>query len=134
MASGNSPLIAVFGLLKYTWRYLVKRLRLKTIFKQWAHRYPNRSRELEIEAIKRFRARTPLLSSQCRVFRELNGCEALLCLDFAACPQDLNKNEQEWLEFTQLLALSCHYLGLANSMIFKRGHWIVGWMSLEQIA
>ena len=134
MASGNSPLIAVFGLLKYTWRYLVKGLRLKTVLNQLAHRYHNTSMDLEIEAIKRFRALAPLLSPQCRVFRELNGCEAVLCLDFADCPQDLKKNEQEWLEFAQLLALSCHYLGLANSMIFKRGQWIVGWMTLEQIA
>ncbi len=134
MASKNSPLIAVFGLLKYTWRYLIKGLRLKTVLNQLRHRYHKRSRDLEIEAIKRFRALVPLLSPQCQVFRELNGSETVLCLDFAACPQELKKNEKEWLEFAQLLALSCHYLGLANSMLFKRGQWIVGWMTLEQIA
>lgn len=134
MASKNSLLIAVFGLLKYTWRYLVQGLRGKTVLNQWAHGYHHTSMDLEIEAIRRFRGLAPLLSPQCRVFRELNGCEAVLCLDFAACPQDLKKNEQEWLEFAQPLALSCHYLGLAKSMLFKRGQWIVGWMTLEQIA
>ena len=134
MESKNSPLIAVFGLLKYTWRYLVKGLRGKTVLNQLSHRAHNRSRELEIEAIKRFRARTPLLSPQCRVVRELNGGEILLALDFAACPQDLNKNEKELFELALLLAVSCHELGLANSMVLKRGQWIVGWMSLEQIA
>ena len=134
MAAKNLALRAVLRVIEYSWRCLVKGLRGKTVLKQWTNRYHNRSRELELEAIKRFRALAPLLSPQCRVVRELNGGEALLCLDFAACPQDLNKNEKEWLEFAQLLAFSCDYLGLANSMLLKRGQWIVGWMSLEQIA
>ena len=134
MAAKNLALRAVLRALEYSWRYLVKGLRGRTVLKQWANRYHNRSRELELEAIKRFRGRTPLLSPQCRVVREYYGGETLLCVDFAACPQDLNKNEKEWLELVQLLAVSCHELGLANSMVLKRGLWIVGWMSLEQIA
>ncbi len=134
MAAKNLALRAVLRLLKSTWRCLVKGLRGRTVLNQWTHREHNRSRELEIEAIKRFRARTPLLSPQCRVVRELNSGEILLALDFAACPQDLNKNEKEWFELALLLALSCYELGLANSMVLKRGQWIVGWMSLEQIA
>ena len=90
--------------------------------------------DLEIEAIKRFRALAPFISPKCRVFRELNGSDIVLCLDFADCPQELEMNKKEWQEFAQLLGLSCHYLGLANSMVFKRGKRIVGWMTLEQIA
>ncbi len=134
MTATNIALRAVLRALEYTWRCLVKGLRGRTVHNQWAHRYHNRSRELEIEAIKRFRALAPLLSPQCRVVRELNGGEIFLALDFAACPQDLNKNEKELFELALLLAVSCHELGLANSMVLKRGQWIVGWMSLEQIA
>ena len=94
----------------------------------------NTSIDLELEAIKRFRGLAPLLSPKCRVFRELNGRDTVLCLDFADCPQELEMKEKEWQEFAQLLALSGHYLGLANSMVFKRGQQIVGWMSLEEIA
>ena len=90
--------------------------------------------DLEIEAIKRFRALAPFISPKCRVVRELNGLDTVLCLDFTDCPQDLEMNEKEWQEVAQLLALSCHYLGLANSIVFKRGKRIVGWMTLEQIA
>ena len=56
MASKNSPLIALFELLQYTWRYLVKRLRLRTVFNQVAPREHNMSVDFETEAIKRFRA------------------------------------------------------------------------------
>ena len=77
MAAKNLALRAVLRLLKSTWRYLVKGLRGKTVLNQLSHRAHNRSRELEIEAIKRFRARTPLLSPQCRVVRELNGGEMI---------------------------------------------------------
>ncbi len=55
------------------------------------------SLNLELEAIKRFRNLAPFLSTECRVFRELNGRSIVLCLDFTACPQDLkiNKGENE---------------------------------------
>ena len=93
----------------------------------------NTSIDLELEAIKRFRALAPFISPKCRVFRELNGRETVLCLDFADCPQELEMNEKEWQEFVQLLALPGHYLGLANSVVFKRGKQIAGWMTFEQI-
>ena len=93
-----------------------------------------RSIDLEKEVIKRFRILVPFLSPQCRVFRELNGRSPVLCLDFAACPQELQMNKKEWQEFALLLALSCHYLGLANSLVFKNGKRVLGWMTLEQIA
>ena len=134
MSPKNSLLIALFRLLEYTWSCLVKGLRGKTVLNQFTHHCNNTSMDLEIEAIKRFRALASSLSPQCRVFRELNGSEPILCLDFAACPQDLKKNEKEWLEFAQRLAFACHYLGLAKSMVFKRGQWIVGVMILEQMA
>lgn len=59
--------------------------------------------DLEIETIKRFRTLAPFLSPQCRVFRELNGIESLLCLDFVDCPQELQINEREWKEIALFL-------------------------------
>ena len=90
------------------------------------------SLDLETEAIKRFRRLTPFLDPECRVFRELNGRSTVLDLDFAACPQDLNLNQKEWLEMAELLLHSSNYLGLANSLVFKNGDRIVGWMSLKR--
>ncbi len=96
MESKNSPLIAVFGLLKYTWHYLVKGLRLKTVLNQLSHRDHQRSRDLEIEAIKRFRALASFIPPKCRVYRELNRLETVLCLDFVDCPQELKMKQEEW--------------------------------------
>ena len=92
--------------------------------------------DLELEAIKRFRFLNPFLPPECRVYRqlsELNGRSTVLCLDFAACPQDLEMNQQEWQEFAELLVHSSHYLGLANYLVFKNGDRTVGWMSFNQI-
>ena len=90
--------------------------------------------DLEIEAIRRFRSLAPFLSPKCRVFRELNGRSTVICLDFADCPQELKMNKEEWQELALLLAHSSHYLGLANSLVFKIGDRIVAWMTLNQIA
>ena len=91
------------------------------------------STDLELEVIKRFRDLAPLLAPECQVYREVSGRSIVLCLDFAACPQDLAMNKQEWQEFSQLLLHSSHYLGLANSLVFKNGHHILAWMSLNQV-
>ncbi len=88
--------------------------------------------DLELEAIKRFRALAPFLSPECQVFRELNGRSTVLCLDFTTCPQDLKMNKEEWQEFAKLLVHSSHYLGLANSLVFMIGDRVVSWMSLTQ--
>lgn len=91
------------------------------------------SADLEIEAIKRFRNLTPLLSPECRVYRELSGRSVVLCLDFADCPQELKMDQkEEWQEFAKLLVHSSHYLGLADSLVFKKGDLILAWMSLNQ--
>lgn len=89
------------------------------------------SADLELEAIKRFRELAPLLSPECRVFRELSGRSVVLCLDFAACPQDLKMDKTEWQEFAKLLVHSSHYLGLADSLVFKNDDCILAWMSLN---
>ena len=89
--------------------------------------------DLEIEAIQRFRSLAPILDSKCQVFRELNGSSTLLCLDFTACPHELKMNKEEWQEFAQLLLHSSHYLGLANSLVFKKGDRILSWMTLNQL-
>lgn len=91
------------------------------------------SSDLELEAIRRFRTLAPFLSPECRVFRELNGLEPILCLDFAACPQDVQMNREEWHEFAKLLVHSSHYLGLANSLVFKQGDRLLAWMSLNRV-
>ena len=92
----------------------------------------NTSLELELEAIRRFRCLVPFLDPECQVFRELNGSSTVLCLDFTACPQDLKMNQKEWQEVAQLLLYASHYLGLANTLVFKTGDRVLGWMSLKQ--
>lgn len=87
--------------------------------------------DLELEAIKRFRDLAPLLNPKCQVFRDLNGLSTVLCLDFKACPQDLKMDKEEWQEFAKLLVHSSHYLGLANSLVFKDGDRIKSWMTLD---
>ncbi len=89
------------------------------------------SLDLEIEAIKRFRDRAPFLTSECGVFRELNGLATVLCLDFTACPQELKTSKEEWQEFARLLTDLSHALGLANSVVFKNGDRIVSWMTIS---
>ncbi|MEM8675975.1 MAG: hypothetical protein AAGF83_19195 [Cyanobacteria bacterium P01_G01_bin.67] len=86
--------------------------------------------DLEIEAINRFRILTPFLDPKCHIFRELYGLSTVLCLDFSACPQDLKLNLAEWQEFSQLLAHSSHYLGLADSLTIKVGDHILSWVTL----
>ena len=91
------------------------------------------SKDLELEVIKRFRDLASVLAPECRVFRELSGRSVVLCLDFAACPQELKMdNKEEWQEFAKLLVHSSHYLGLAESLVFKNGDRILAWMSLNQ--
>ena len=89
----------------------------------------NTSTDLELEAIRRFRCFVPFLDPECQVFRQLKGHSTVLCLDFTACPQDLNLNQKDWREFTQLLILSSRYLGLANSLMFKVGKRIISEIS-----
>ena len=89
--------------------------------------------DLELEVIKRFRCFAPLLNPKCQVFRELKGACTVLCLDFKACPQELNINKEEWQEFAKLLLHSSHYLGLANSLVFKNGDHLHSWMTLDQM-
>ena len=89
--------------------------------------------DLELEAIQRLRLLVPLLCPQCRIWRELDGDDPVLCLDLADCPQALNRNKEEWSAFIFLLAIACHYLGSANSVVFRSGKRIIGWMNFEQI-
>ena len=89
------------------------------------------SLDLEIEAIKRFRDWAPFLSSECQIFRELNGLSTVLCLDFTSCPQELKTSKEEWQKFARLLTNLSHTLGLANSVVFKNGDRTVLWMTLN---
>lgn len=92
----------------------------------------NTSLDLEREVIKRFRGLVPFISPQCRVVRELNGRETLLCLDFTDYPQYLQMNAKKWSDITLLLVRSCDELGLGNSVVWKNGKQIIGRMSLER--
>ena len=87
-----------------------------------------------METIKRLRTLVPFISPQCRVVRERNRAQTVLCLDFTDCPQDLKMNQQEWSEIIMWLAIACDYLGLANYVVFKNSGRIVGRMTLEQTA
>ena len=93
----------------------------------------NTSIDLEIEAMKRFRTLVSFISPQCRIFRELNSLESVLCLDFLDCPQALKRKKEEWEEVIILVAISCDYLGIAKKVVFKNGERILGRMTLEQI-
>ena len=78
--------------------------------------------DLEMEAIARFRSLVPFLPKQCRVFRVLEKECPILCLDFTDCPAELPSNLND---FAFLLALSSHYLGLADILMFKVNDEIV---------
>lgn len=88
--------------------------------------------DLELEAIQRFRSLAPFLNPECLVFREINGQSTVLCLDLTTCPEALYMKKKEWQEFAELLLYSSHYLGLANSLVFKNGEQILGWMNFSQ--
>ncbi len=90
--------------------------------------------DLEREAIKRLRGLAPFMGDKCRVSRELNGSDTVLCLDFSDCPQDLKMSEKEWSERAVLLAFSCEEVGLAKAVVWKKGEQIVAGMIVEQIA
>ncbi len=77
------------------------------------------SRELEQEAIKRFRNLASFMPTEWGVRRKLNGRETILCLDLTACPQDLKTNHERWQELARLLTHCSNYLGLANMVVFQ---------------
>ena len=86
----------------------------------------NTSLDLEREVIKRLRELAPFIPPQCRVERELNGRDTVLCLDFTDCPQELKRKQAEWSQEVMSLAILCDYLGLAKNVAWKNGEWIVG--------
>jgi hypothetical protein len=77
--------------------------------------------DLELEAIQRFRTLAPFLPRTCRVSRELDGNSTVLCLDFVDCQEEIASN---MAEVAFLLALSSHYLRLADYIVFKVGDQI----------
>jgi hypothetical protein len=91
------------------------------------------SADLEIEAIRRFRSLSPVIPKNCRLYRKIEGFSTILCLDFVDCPEELSLNTEELQELVLLLALSSHYLGLANSIWFKLGDRIVIQIDLSEL-
>ena len=94
----------------------------------------NTSLDLEREVIQRLRELAPFIAPQCRVGRELNGRDTVLCLNFADCPQELKKNQETWSQEVMSLVILCDYLGLAQNVVWKNGERIVGWMNFEERA
>lgn len=86
----------------------------------------NTSAELEKTAIVRFRSLISCIPSECKIFREIWGNSTVLCLDFAECPEVVDKV----MEQSFLILLGANYLGLANSLSFKLGHKVKGWMTM----
>ncbi len=87
----------------------------------------NASSDLEKVAIKRFRSLVPNLPQECKVFRELWDRSTVLCLDFINCPESLAAMQEQ----SMLLVLSAHYLGLADTLLFKVGKKVKGWKTLS---
>ncbi len=77
------------------------------------------SRDLEKEAINRFRTLASFMPREWGVGRELNGLSTILCVDVTPSPVDLKTNQELWQELARLLAHSSNYLGLANTVVFK---------------
>jgi hypothetical protein len=91
------------------------------------------SADLEVEALKRFRLLSPVIPKECRLYRKIEKNSPILCLDFADCPQELSLATEELQELVILLALSSHYLGLANSIVLKLGDRIIMQIDLSEL-
>ncbi|MEQ8384782.1 MAG: hypothetical protein RIB93_22210 [Coleofasciculus sp. D1-CHI-01] len=84
------------------------------------------SADLEKAALSRFRSLISFLPKNCKLFRELWNRSTVLCLDFENCPNLLDQVMGQ----SFLLLLVAHYLGLADSVLFRRGKKVMGWMTM----
>lgn len=85
------------------------------------------SADLETEVIQRFRSLTRLIPQQCLVFREPWESTTIMCLDFQDCPNLLPMTQDK----ADLILIVCQDLALANSIIFRISHKVIGWKSLK---
>lgn len=84
------------------------------------------SAEFEKAALKRFRTLAMCVPSDCKVFREPWGCHTVVCLDFQACPKELEKTKAQ----AHLLITAAEELGLAQSVIFRLDNKVRGWKKI----
>ncbi|WP_099239960.1 hypothetical protein [Synechococcus sp. BDU 130192] len=83
------------------------------------------SAAFEKEALERFRQLTALLPSRCQIYREVWGESTVLTLDFEACPTQLATVKDQ----AMMLLLVADHLGLAQSLLFRLGPKIEGWIN-----
>lgn len=94
-----------------------------------ANQYPlphYTSADLEKAALSRFRALLSFLPKDCKLHREVWGRSTVICIDCDDCPESLKIIKSQ----TFLLLLVAHYLGLANSVLFKTGKKVKGWTTM----
>jgi len=84
------------------------------------------SAEFEKAAIKRFRTLALCIPSDCKVFREPWGNHTVVCLDFQACPNQLEITKKK----AHLLIKAAQELGLAQSVIFRVEKKVMGWKKI----
>ncbi|MEB3226252.1 MAG: hypothetical protein VKJ86_10680 [Synechococcus sp.] len=83
------------------------------------------SAAFEKEALGRFRKLTGILPSQCQIYREVWGESTVLTLDFQTCPAQLSPLKAQ----AMMLLLGADHLGLAQSILFRLGPKIEGWVN-----
>lgn len=85
------------------------------------------SADFEKAALRRFRSLVSFLPSDCKVFREIWNRSTVVCIDFEDCPNSIEAVREQ----TFLLLIVAHYLGLADSLLFKTGKKVRGWITLK---
>lgn len=95
------------------------------------HFLPNyTSADLEKAALIRFRSLISFLPTECKLFREIWNRSTVLCIDLENCPDFL----EIVMEQSFLLLIVAHYLGLADSVLFKMGKKVIGWMNMMPLS
>lgn len=84
------------------------------------------SRDLEQEALRRFRLLAPVIPPECIVYRETWNNNTAVCLDFQHCPLQLERVKEN----SPILMTALETLGLGKSIIFREGNHIRGWRNL----
>ncbi|BAW97694.1 hypothetical protein NIES970_26490 [[Synechococcus] sp. NIES-970] len=87
------------------------------------------SAAFEKEALERFRHLTGILPRRCQVYREVWGESTVLTLDFLACPTHLIPVKEQ----SMMLLLGADHLGLAQSILFRLGPKIEGWVNFRTV-
>lgn len=84
------------------------------------------STAFENAALDRFRELIVILPQQCEIYREVWNQSTVLTFDFQACPELLPVVKEQ----SFLLLLGADHLGLSQSISFRLGKKIEGWVNL----